>query len=451
MDNRNLTWIEEAKTISRILGQAPKIDKFKRIKSEEFRERQKNVIKKLDEQGIDIALVYSDEHYCGDVPYLGGNTNITIEPVAGVIGKGGFHILAGLEGGYIAEQLAPRSGARVHKVEMLKLADEDYPIDAEKVEDVLEEATGGKPKNIGLLSPREVIPLSIYDFLLKYFKDADKIIDSQELYYKIKYEKSENEMELIKDASLICDQMIKGMLAVLKPGMLETQVSSWGYLIGQELGSEEFGFDVMVTANEANRTLIGKALNRPMAQGDIVHVGVAPKRDGLTACERVSVVCTDNPDDITREQKYWFDFTEEAFRVGLEAYIKVARENLPAKLQEQALVDYFNSKEKEVEKLIGKKLKLERQKPYTGTHNAGYTECQEFYGAITLGSDKPLGNRIVTMLDVAIRGVGNMWDDIVIPGLDYIVVEKTLAKYGQEVEILNKLPINVQQLVGKKY
>jgi len=408
MENRNILWMEEAKTISRILEQAPKIDKFKRIGSEEFRERQGNVIKRLDEQGIDVALVYSDEHYCGDVPYLGGNTNITIEPVAGVIGKGGFHILAGLEGGYIAEQLAPRSGAKVHKVEMLKLADEEYPIDAEKVEDILEEAAGGRPKNIGLLTPREIVPLSIYDFLLKYFKDPDLIIDSQELYYKIKYEKSENEMDLIRDASLICDQMIKGMLAVLKPGMLETQVSSWGYLIGQELGSEEFGFDVMVTANEANRTLIGKALNRPIGHGDIVHVGVAPKRDGLTACERVSVVCTTDPETITREQKYWFDFTEEAFRVGLEAYRKIARENLPAKLQEQALVDYFVSKEAEVEKLIGKRIKLEKQKPYTGTHNAGYTECQEFYGAITLGSEEPLGKRIVTMLDVAIILFSNL-------------------------------------------
>jgi Xaa-Pro aminopeptidase len=451
MTKRKISWAEEARTVSAILEKAPIIDKQKRISPEEFKIRQDNVIAALDKKGIDVALVYSDEHYCGDVPYLGGNTNITIEPIAGIIGKGGFHILAGLEGGYVAEQLAPRSGAKVHKVEMLKLADEDYPIDAERVEDVLEEAAGGRPKNIGLLSPREVIPLSMYDFFADYFGQPDKIIDSQELYYKIKYEKSKAEMDLISDASLICDQMVMGMLAVLKPGMLETQVSSWGYLIGQELGSEEFGFDIMVTANEANRTLIGKSLNRPVAKGDIVHIGVAPKRDGLTACERVSIVCTDDPADITAEQKYWFDFTEEAFKVGLSAYKKVAAENLPAKIQEQALVDYFNSRQDEVSKLIGKKIDLERLKPYTGTHNAGYTECQEFYGAITLKSDGPLGKRIVTMLDVAIRGVGNMWDDIVIPGLDYIVVEKTLGKDGKNVEILNKLPINVQHLVGKKY
>jgi hypothetical protein len=336
----------------------------------------------------------------------------------------------------------------VHKVEMLKLADEDYPIDAERVEDVIEEAAGCKPDRIGLLTPRAVFPVSIYESLVEYLGGYDRVVDAQELYYRIKYEKSEREMELIAQASLICDMMLEGMLAVLKPGMLETQVSGWGYAIAQELGAEEFGFDVMVTANEANRTLIGKALNRPIREGDVVHLGVSPKRDGLTACERASVVCVDHPSKITAEQRYWFDFVEEAYRVGLDAYVEVAEKGLPAKLQEQTLVDYFNSREEEVSTRVGRKIDLARQKPYTGTHNSGYTECQEFFGAITLDSEEPLGERIVTMLDVAVRGVGDMWDHVVIPGLDYVVVEKTLGKYGPRVEVLTKLPINVQHLVG---
>jgi len=48
---------------------------------------------------------------------------------------------------------------------------------------------------------------------------------------------------------------------------------------------------------------------------------------------------------------------------------------LPAKIQEQALVDYFKAKSNEVSRRIGKKINLEMLKPYTGTHNAGYTEC----------------------------------------------------------------------------
>lgn len=112
-------------------------------------------------------------------------------------------------------------------------------------------------------------------------------------------------------------------------------------------------------------------------------------------------------------------------------------------------MDYFKSREPDVSARIGRKLDLVRQKPYTGTHNSGYTECQEFYGAITLESAEPLGRRIVTMLDVAIRGMGNRWDEVIIPGLDYVVVERTLGKDGPDVEVLTKLPVNVQHMVGK--
>jgi len=126
----------------------------------------------------------------------------------------------------------------------------------------------------------------------------------------------------------------------------------------------------------------------------------------------------------------------------------VAAENLPARLQEQALVDYFASRSEEVSRRVGRDIDLARQKPYTGTHNSGYTECQEFFGAITLDSHEPLGRQIVTMLDVALRGIGDRWNDVIIPGFDYCVVENTLGKYGPKVERLTRLPVNVQHLLG---
>jgi len=78
---------------------------------------------------------------------------------------------------------------------------------------------------------------------------------------------------------------------------------------------------------------------------------------------------------IPTEQRYWFNLEEGAYDVGYRAYIAVAEQGLPAKIQEQALVDYFKAKSNEVSRRIGKKINLEMLKPYTGTHNAGYTEC----------------------------------------------------------------------------
>jgi hypothetical protein len=256
-------------------------------------------------------------------------------------------------------------------------------------------------------------------------------------------------MNMAREACVIASEMLKCMLAVLKPGMLGTQLAQWGYAVGLELGAEEWGCDVMVNAGEANRSLIGKALNDVIKEGDMVSVGVMPRRDGIAGCERGSVVCTANPSNITKEQKYWFDFIEGAYDVGLKSFIDVSKNNLPAKIVEQSLIDYFNSKEDEVSKIVGKKINLAKQKPYTGVHNSGYTECYEFYGAITLNSNEPLGYRILNMLDVAVRGVGNYWNEIIIPGLDFLLVEKTLGKFGTKVEVLSKLPVNLQHLVGR--
>jgi Xaa-Pro aminopeptidase len=451
MEPINPTSTEHRRDLERVLevlDDTPTINRTLLVPREEFQARVQNINEALQRLGHKIGFVFSDEHYAGDVPYLGGNVNLSIEQVAGVVGPTGFHIVAGLEGGYVAEQLAGRAGASVHKVELLQLADEKYPIAAERLEDVISAAAGGPVDHVALLTPRQVIPAGLVSYLERLF-GPEGVVDAQELYFRVKYEKSDLEMRLIADAAIVADAMLRAMLSVLRPGRLESEVAAWGAWTGRMLGSENDGFKIMVGANEANRTLIGPALNRPIREGDWVHLGVAPKRDGLTACVRRSVIAVENPSRVTEDQQYWFGLVEGAYEVGEQWYRKVAAENLPARLQEQALVDYFSTHSDEVSKRIGRKIDLAALKPYTGTHNSGYTECQEFFGAITLDSHEPLGSQIVTMLDVALRGIGNYWDDVIIPGFDYCVVENTLGKYGPRVERLTRLPVNVQEFVHR--
>ena len=438
---------EDLERVLRILQETPAIDREYMAPREEFQERVRRTNQALQQHGHTVGLVFSDEHYSGDVPYLGGNTNISIEQVAGIVGPTGFHVVAGLEGGYVAEQLADRAGATVHKVELLQLADEKYPIRAERMEDVVRAAAGKEVDHIALLTPRQVIPAGIVESLQTIYGPGS-VVDAQELYYRVKYEKSAIEMRLIADACVIGDAMLRAMLAVLRPGRLETEVAAWGGWAGRMLGSERDGFQIMVGANTANRTLIGPALNRKINEGDWVHLGVAPKRDGLTACIRRSVIAVDSPRKVTAEQQYWLDLVEEGYKVGEASYREVASKQLPARLQEQSLVDFFAERSHEISQRVGRKVDLAAQKPYTGTHNSGYTECQEFFGAITLDSYEPLGNQIVTMLDVALRGIGDHWNDVVMPGFDFCVVENTLGKYGPRVETLTKVPIHAQDLVA---
>jgi len=201
---------QDLERVLRILENTAPIDRALSVPREEFQARAGNVNRALERHGHKVGIVFSDEHYCGDVPYLGGNINVSIEQVAGVVGPGGFHIVAGLEGGYVAEQLAERAGATVHKVEMLQLADEKYPIAAERLEDVITAAAGGPVDRVALLTPRQVIPAGVVAYLEKLF-GREGVLDAQELYFRVKYEKSVLEMRLIADAARVGDAMLRSI------------------------------------------------------------------------------------------------------------------------------------------------------------------------------------------------------------------------------------------------
>ena len=64
--------------LSRVLETTPTIDKRFGISKDEFLARQCKVAAALSERGLPVGIVFSDQHYCGDVPYLGGNTNVSI-------------------------------------------------------------------------------------------------------------------------------------------------------------------------------------------------------------------------------------------------------------------------------------------------------------------------------------------------------------------------------------
>lgn len=183
-------------------------------------------------------------------------------------------------------------------------------------------------------------------------------------------------------------------------------------------------------------------------EGVNVHLGVAPKRDGLNSCLRRSCVAVADPRQVTEQQRFWFRLVEGAYEAGIAAMQDAAANNRAACLVERAVVDYLHSREDEVSRRVGKKIDLERLKPYSSAHNAGYTECQEFYGATTLHSVETFGKQIVVMLDVALRGIADAWDDVVIPDLDFVVVENTCGKFGTRLEEFNQVPRNVQHLVG---
>ncbi len=445
------TWKRQAEIISRVLERAPSIDKDYRLPADEFIQRQKKVWEMLESQGADCGIVYSDEHYCGDVPYLAGNNNIIVEPIAAVLAKNGLYFIAGMESGIVAQQYCNRSGVKIRRVDILRVDSPDYPKDLLTPTQIVEEACGGIPKKIAILTTSGVFPIGLYHVLSNYIGE-DNIWDLSEKYYEIKYEKSDREMKLIEESCLISDVMMEGMLRILRPGLRETQVAQWGYAIAHEMGAEELGFRVMVTAGKNNRTIVAHASNDIIQEGDIVHIGVAPKRDGLCGAQRASVMCVRDPSLVNGKYKIWMNFLEGAFAFALDKFCEIAEKDLFGSCHEKAMIDYYHAHAGDLEEKVGLNLPdFSDLKGYVTSHNSGYTECQEFYGALSCDFNRPCANQMVLMLDAGLKGFGDSWDDIKIDGLDYIVIEKTTGKFGKKVRVLNQLPVNLQYLVGEAF
>ncbi len=446
------SWARQAQIIASVLERAPSFDKDYRLPPQEFQRRQQAVWAMLEREGADCGIVWSDEHYCGDVPYLAGNDNLIVEPVAAVLGRNGLFFIAGLESGIVAEQYCHRSGVQIRKVDILRVGRPDYPAGLTTPAQIVEEACGGTPGKIALLTAEGVFPLGLYRSLARDF-GPEHICDLSERYYEIKYEKSDLEMALIEESCRISDVMLEGMLRVLRPGLTETQVAQWGYAIAHELGVEEMGFRIMVTAGKNNRTIVAHASNSVIQEGDVVHIGVAPKRDGLNGAQRASVQCVRDPSQADPVHRVWMEFLEGAFRFAVDKFQEIARQGLPGCLHEQAMIDYYQSQVPLLETRTGLRLPagFSGLKGYVTTHNSGYTECQELYGAFSPDFRRPAARQMVMMVDVGLQGFGKDWSDVQIPGLDYLVLEKTLGKFGTEARVLNRLPLDLQPLVGEGF
>jgi len=285
------TFSEKLRKLDIIIERSPGIDRRFEIPKEEFAERRRKTWEALAESAdIDVAFAFSDEHYSGDVPYLAGNINYSIEQVAFGLGPDPFTsgIIAGFEGVYIAGQLAKRAGIMVYPTESLQLADEIYPVEGFAFRDILERIAGGKVNRIGLLTPRQVIPDAVVTSLEE-IVGKENVIDTQLPFQKIKNVKSINEMRLIEDAAYVTSLALRAMLAVMEPGMDETEVAAFGDMLAKWMGCERQGFQTMVGSDDACVTMIGPALNRQIIEDEFIHLGTSFKRDGLTACCRRSL------------------------------------------------------------------------------------------------------------------------------------------------------------------
>ncbi len=422
----------------------PRIDRNLKITRTEYRKRWESVQQAMKEKGYDLAYACGSELDRSDIAWLAGVFDPIIERYGILIPAAGKPVvLAGSEGGHVIAGCIQASGAELALLQEYQISDEDYRFARfEKLEDVvfkLVPFNPGRPIKIALFSSSQFIP---YDHvaLIEGRFGSENIVYDVDLLRRIKYEKSEKELQISAAANSIADAAFLGMLAVLEPGVRELDVAATGDFIMKRLGAGRTGFPTIASSGTRGRSVLGPATNRKIKKGEFVSLGISPTFNGYHGIMRRTVKVGS---DLTRDEKAFMDVLEGLYHTVIQAAQQTAKRNLPANTIDKKGKAYLE--QKKIKTKNGKLLCA--REPYTFIHNTGCSECQEGYGAVTPYTEEPLGKNVALMIDVALMGFDDL-GRLVFP-IEYAVIEDSFWKRGNKIGVYNQIPLHVQDLVGK--
>jgi Xaa-Pro aminopeptidase len=419
----------------------PIINTSLEIPHEEYEQRWRRVQDAMSAKKYDLLFVCGSELDKSDAAWLVGIFDPMIERYAVLLPSDGKPIiLAGSEGGHVLEEAAERSGADIALLKEFQISDEEYRwARFVTLESVLRRI--GLHRNglkVVVASAPDILPCSQL-FMLQSFFGKDNVIIDPKILQLIKYEKSDMELRVMQEANKIAEAAMRGMLAVTVPGLTELQIAAVGDYIMKSLGAKRMGFCTMVTSGDRNYTVIGPATNKVIQSGEIVSLGVSPTFNGYHGVIRRTVRVGKSP---SSEQKAFLKAVEDLYIVVMEALKEAAKENLPTNYIDQQGKKFLENLKL---KTLNGDLRTPKE-PYTFIHNIGCSECQEGYGAVTPYTENPLGRQVALAIDAALLGFEERGKPV-FPVL-YAVIEDAFWKKNSRVGVYNRLPLNVQHLVG---
>ncbi len=422
--------IDDFKKVQNIIDEyKKKIDLSIKIQPEEFERRYEKVWEKMKERNLDVGFFYWYREMPGDGIYLTGY-NPNIERACGMITVGKRPILlAGPESGIMAAEAG--LGLKTYFIEEVSIPDEYYEgITYRKMEDVLHEYMGDQYSRIGLLTADDYVPARFVKFLETGLRDDVELIYTDDILADLRYEKSPTEMQCMKQADMIAVAGLRAMLAVLKPGLRETEVAAVGDYVLKSLGAIGYGFETIVNSGRRCTTVIGSASNKVIEEGEIVQVGISPDYEGYKGVSRRAVVVGER----SELQKEYFKVLNTAYTKAAETLKDVVENDKSINLIDLAARNYFATQE--VDGLNMKAFHL-----FSTAHGTGLTECLEQL-VIHPEKEEYYGENVGIMLDLGNYGHPN----IEICGG---CVEDAYFKEGKTLHRFSDLPVDVQHLVGK--
>lgn len=247
----------------------------------EYEERIKKAAALVEQRGLDVLVVNSNEADYANVRYFSNfwplfeTAGVAISP----LGKAA--LMVGPESGkYSADRSMIQNIFQL--MEYRESADPAYPeVKASKYTDVFNSiGVKGKKLKIGVGGYLVSNPIQLAG-LKECYPDCE-IVRADDIMVALRSVKSENEIACIREGLRITEIATEEVIRHIKPGMTELQLVGVAQKSIYENGAEYEGLPMYVFSEKSTRHAISRSTYREIQKGDIVQLNLSAKVDGYS-------------------------------------------------------------------------------------------------------------------------------------------------------------------------
>lgn len=253
-----------------------------KIEKNEFMKRIEIIQEEMLKKSVSALMVYGDEYRKENLRYVCNFWPI-FERAACIIPAEGKPILAGApEGEIYAKEMCVWDDVRtVKEFACVTVAEDiDYPLaQFSSFKDILGQAMGegNKLGLVGMFDMPEPIMAKIRAVDSKY-----EIVDCADIINKVRIIKSPAEIACLREAGRQACEGYKKLMENAVPGNMEVMAAGAAEGAARMAGAEDINFTVFGSGKRAS-TIIGRATNKVIEDGDMIMAAMAVQYEGYVA------------------------------------------------------------------------------------------------------------------------------------------------------------------------
>ncbi len=286
------------------------------IEKEEFVERANRIKEIMRHKKLDSCVVFGDEYRREYVRYISNfwpifeKSSVFIfperEPILGVSPECEY---------YAKETSVWRDIRNMHSFGAVTVPDNvDFPLARiYTFDEIFDEFVGiGQMKRVGVVG-LDLVTVPLYDLFRKSIPNCE-VVDITDPFNQLRIVKTENEIACLRKAAKLADVAYEHMIQICQPGLTELEMAAEAEYTARKNGAELVPF-CNVSSGERTNTIIGRATEKRVKDGELISAAIAVQYYGYIATVQFPFVVGET---FSKVQKELIESLLEAERLSLD-------------------------------------------------------------------------------------------------------------------------------------